>query len=409
MQVLPLGLAGHDVLLSAPTGTGKTVAFLLPLLARAMAARFEINGVLGLILAPVRELCIQIEAQIKDLVQGIPKMRTALLVGGMPLPNQLHRLAQGPQVLIGTPGRLLAIHTDHGLMLQDVRTCVLDEADRLCDDEFRDATTTLLSLLPVHRQLFFASATMTPAAEAIARTLAPDVLRVAHTFSSGPSADIPRHVTQHVQYVANAHKTKRLFELLRRKPSDDPLHATLVFVASQEGADVLVKSIYKACNVPALSIHGGKSQAARLQAMEAFVAGTASILVATYVLGRGMDLLSVDDVVIFDLPPTVDEYVHLVGRAGRSGDPGRATVFVNEENARLFPALTSSVWATVRDLPTQVTDAIVSERKRKREPIEALCQRAHDAADHWRDWTSTKRKRDDGDLALGQPRQRIND
>ncbi|DBA04893.1 TPA: hypothetical protein N0F65_006895 [Lagenidium giganteum] len=332
MQSIPCILAGDSVLVSAPTGTGKTAAFLIPIIANlvhvAQASSFTVAPPLSaVVLSPIRELAIQTESVAKLLMRQIPYMMTALLVGGLPLPPQLYRLKRGVQVVIATPGRLLEVakiedDDDIAGLWRHVRHSVVDEVDVLVDSGFQQQVIEVLAHIATPKtQLLCFSATIPARVEAFVQQLMDErrgattkFLRIEVGGFDG-ALGLSRELQHDVRWVANNAKKARLFTFLREKAGQP----TLVFVDSKQGADLLADAIGKKCpGVVARSVHAGKSQQERLHALEAFINEDVSVLVSTSVLSRGIDLIQVENVVIFDLPKQATDYVHLVGRAGRS-------------------------------------------------------------------------------------------
>lgn len=335
MQAIPAALSGRDLFATAETGSGKTAAFLIPIIAHvsSLSQMFPGSSVMGptaLILAPTRELCMQIEQTAKSLMLGLPNMRTVLLVGGLPLPNQLHRLRQGVQLTIATPGRLIDIldHHSDAFDVSCLRILVLDEADAILRMGFSEQLDRILSALSrdVPRQTYLLSATIPDSVDRLARRLLlRDPIAVTVGRLSAPTAT----VKQTVLWVENASKKKQLFSLIKNPKYFRP--PLIVFVDSKVGAELLATTIEKKCGVRAVAMHGDKEQEERSKVIREFSENTHQVIVSTGVLARGLDLPGVNMVVNFDMAVTLDEYVHQIGRAGRVGKKqGWAVTFIND-------------------------------------------------------------------------------
>ncbi|KAM6963081.1 putative ATP-dependent RNA helicase DDX59 [Aplochiton taeniatus] len=352
MQMVPVGLAGRDVIASADTGSGKTVAFLLPVVVRALESQIEgASGPAALILTPTRELAIQIERQVKELVLGLPNMRTALLVGGMPLPPQLHRLKRNVKIIIATPGRLLDILKQKAVKLDVLRVVVVDEADTMLKMGFQQQVLEVLEGVPEDRQTLLTSATIPVATEHLAARLTEDAVRITIGEKNQPCAN----VRQILLWVEEPSKKKKLFEILNDGKLYQP--PVVVFVDCKLGADLLCEAVTKILSLNAVAIHSDKSQWERNRILKGLLEGDFEVVVSTGVLGRGLDLVNVKLVVNFDMAPNMDEYVHQVGRAGRLGHRGTAITFLNNNNKRLFLEVVNRVKATGSILPPQLLNS----------------------------------------------------
>nr|XP_023660431.1 probable ATP-dependent RNA helicase DDX59 [Paramormyrops kingsleyae] len=352
MQMLPVALLGCDAIASADTGSGKTAAFLLPMVARTLQNPVGTTySPMGLVLTPTRELAIQIERQAKELVMGLPQMRTALLVGGMPLPPQLHRLKQNIKLIIATPGRLLEILKQGAVQLDGVRMVVIDEADTMLKMGFQQQVLDVLERVPEERQTLFVSATIPPGTEQLAGRLTQEPVRITVGERNQPCTD----VRQIVLWVEEPSKKKKLFEIL----NDAKLYCppVLVFVDCRLGADLLCEAVHKVMGLNTVAIHSDKSQCERNRILKGLLEGEFEVVVSTGVLGRGLDLVNVKLVVNFDMPANMDEYVHQVGRAGRLGHRGTAITLVNNNNKRLFLELVKRVQPTGSLLPPQLLNS----------------------------------------------------
>ncbi|XP_022417720.1 probable ATP-dependent RNA helicase DDX59 [Delphinapterus leucas] len=358
MQMVPLGLLGRDVLASADTGSGKTAAFLLPVIMRAL---FQSKMPSALILTPTRELAIQIERQAKELVSGLPRMRTALLVGGLPAPPQLHRLRQRVQVIIATPGRLLDIIKQSAVELGGIKIVVVDEADTMLKMGFQQQVLDVLENVPHDCQTLLASATIPASIEQLASQLLRDPVRIITGEKNLPCSN----VRQIVLWVEEPAKKKKLFEILNDKKLFKP--PVLVFVDCKLGADLLSEAVQKITGLKSTSVHSEKSQPERKNILKGLLEGDYEVVVSTGVLGRGLDLVSVKLVVNFDMPPSMDEYVHQVGRVGRLGQNGTAITFINNNSKRLFWDIAKRVKPTGSLLPPQLLNSPYLHDQRRKE------------------------------------------
>ncbi|XP_012680817.2 probable ATP-dependent RNA helicase DDX59 [Clupea harengus] len=366
MQMIPVALIGRDVVASADTGSGKTVAFLLPVVIRALERRTRRtpSSPAGLILTPTRELAIQIERQVKELVMGLPNMRTALLVGGMPLPPQLHRLKQSIKIIIATPGRLLEIFKQKAVQLNGVKTVVVDEADTMLKMGFQQQVLDILEEVPKERQTLLTSATIPLATEQLAARLTQDPVRITIGEKNQPCADI----RQIVLWVEEPSKKKKLFEILSDRKLYQP--PVVVFVDCKLGADLLCEAVQKVMVLKTVAIHSDKTQHERNRILKGLLDGDFEVVISTGVLGRGLDLVNVKLVVNFDMPSNMDEYVHQIGRAGRLGHRGTAITFLNNNHKRLFLQVVNRVKPTGSQLPPQVLNSpylVEQQRREKRQ------------------------------------------
>ncbi|XP_061883498.1 probable ATP-dependent RNA helicase DDX59 [Entelurus aequoreus] len=352
MQMLPVGLIGRDVITSADTGSGKTIAFLLPVILRATKEQTQTaRSPVALILTPTRELAIQIERQAKEVVIGLPNMRTALLVGGMPLPPQLHRLKSSIKIVIATPGRLLEVLKQKAVRLDRVKIVVVDEVDTMLKMGFQQQVLEVLEHVPEDRQTLLASATIPTGTEELASRLVQDPVRIAVGEKNQPCAN----VRQILLWVEEPSKKKKLFEILNDNKLYQP--PVVVFVDCKLGADLLCEAVAKVTDLNTVAIHSDKSQLERNRILKGLLDGDFEVVISTGVLGRGLDLANVRVVVNFDMPNTMDEYVHQVGRAGRLGHRGTAITFLNNNNKRLFLAVFNRVKPTGTILPPQLLNS----------------------------------------------------
>ncbi|XP_069593432.1 probable ATP-dependent RNA helicase DDX59 [Ranitomeya imitator] len=356
MQMIPVGLMGRDVLASADTGSGKTAAFLLPAVVRCMEQK---DAPAALILAPTRELAVQIEKQAQELMFKLPQMKTALLVGGLPLPPQLHRLRQNVQVIIATPGRLLEIISQNSVNLGALRIVIVDEADTMLKMGFQQQVLEVLERTPLDRQTVLVSATIPDSIERFAQQLLRDPVQITAGEKNQPCPN----VRQIVLWVEEPSKKKKLFEVLNDSKLFQP--PVLVFVDCRLGADLLSDAIRKITQLECVAIHSEKSQSERTKILQGLLEGQYDVVVSTGVLGRGLDLVHVKLVVNFDMPSSMDEYVHQIGRAGRLGHRGTAITFINKNNKNLFWDLVKRVQPTGSLLPPQLLNSpYVQEQKR---------------------------------------------
>ena len=316
-DAMPPALAGRDVLACAMTGSGKTAAFVLPILQRLLG-RPSAGGARALVLAPTRELAAQIDEHRRALGR-FTRVGGAAIFGGVSMGPQETALRRGADVLVATPGRLLD-HLQRGTArLGLIETLVLDEADRMLDMGFLPDIRRILRYVPVARQTMLFSATMPPAIVALARELLVQPVTLDVERPSAPAVGI-----SHAAYpVASELKLSLLVELLRQPG----VRNALVFTRTKHRANRLADGLSRR-GVAADRIHGNRSQAQRTQALAAFKAGTCRVLVATDIAARGIDVTGLSHVVNFDVPPAAEDYIHRVGRTARAEAIGDALTLV---------------------------------------------------------------------------------
>lgn len=314
-QAIPHILDGSDVIGLANTGTGKTAAFLLPLINRM--AGINIRPFV-LVITPTRELAQQIDAEFKDFSRGL-SLYSTLLVGGLNIDRQIRDLRRRPHIIIGTPGRMIDLLDRGELHLKNAGVLVLDEADRMLDMGFLPNIRRIVAELPRERQTLFFSATITPEIAALTTQFLRDPVTI-----SVRTAETSDHVEQDViEYTDKEDKYLKLEALLRQEHYEK----VLVFCDMKFGAQRLADRLNKT-EIAAAAIHGNKSQSQRQRALDAFKSGKVSVLVATDVAARGLDIPNVTHVINFDTPHNYEDYVHRIGRTGRAGARGHAHTFV---------------------------------------------------------------------------------
>jgi len=320
---IPPALAGRDVVGIAQTGTGKTAAFALPILNRL--ARTEgkpwSKAPRTVILCPTRELGGQIVESFRTYGRHL-RLKVALAIGGVPIGKQIRALAQGVDILVATPGRLLDLTGERAVQFDRVEVLVLDEADRMLDMGFIRDIRKIVALIPKNRQTLFFSATMPQEISRLADEMLRDPVKVAVT----PAATTVELIEQRAIRVDRAGKPGLLVSIL----TTEPVQRALVFTRTKHGADRVVRSLEQA-GIAAEAIHGNKSQGNRDRTMAAFRSGAIKTLVATDIAARGIDVDGVTHVINYDLPNIADTYVHRIGRTARAGASGIAISLVSSD------------------------------------------------------------------------------
>ncbi|GAA5102444.1 DEAD/DEAH box helicase [Bartonella acomydis] len=328
-QAIPMILKGHDILGIAQTGSGKTLAFGLPLLSQILAFGDKRcpKTARALILAPTRELAVQIDETFRMVAKGT-HLSTCLVFGGVSRLKQIKRMAAGVDVLIATPGRLRDLVREKYVDLSQSRFLVLDEADRMLDMGFIHDVRQIAKLLPQECQTALFSATMSKEITALANCL----LKAPVKIEVAPQGTTANEITQKLYCVPTREKKNVLSKLL----TNPDFSSVIVFTRTKHGADSVTRSLTKIGYLVA-TIHGNKSQNARQSALKAFRERTVQILVATDIAARGIDIPGISHVINYDLPDEAESYVHRIGRTGRNGVSGEAFTLFDEgvESARL--------------------------------------------------------------------------
>jgi ATP-dependent RNA helicase RhlE len=359
-EAIPLVLAGRDLMANAQTGTGKTAAFVLPMLQRMGPPNIDPRSgrrpIRALVLAPTRELALQVEESVR--VYGRHwGVRSAAIYGGVGFPPQANALRRGVDVVVATPGRLLDHIGQRTIDLSTVEILVLDEADRMLDMGFIRDIRRVLEVLPARRQNLLFSATFSEEIRSLARGFLHEPASVQVT----PRNSATPLVTQVVHPVDRERKRELLSHLIRTGAIDQ----ALVFTRTKHGANRLAEQLGRD-GISAVAIHGNKSQGQRVRALADFKTGRTPILVATEIAARGLDIDGLPHVVNYELPMVPEDYVHRIGRTGRAGSPGHAVSLVCVDELKLLGEIQRILGAPV---PQEVIAGFEPDRNVRPEPI----------------------------------------
>lgn len=316
---IPIILDGKDILACAQTGTGKTAAFSLPIIELLIRKNIPQKGkkISALILTPTRELAIQIKENIDVYAKNTP-LKCAVIFGGVPQGAQVSTIKNGVDILIATPGRLIDLIQQKLLNIQNIEFFVLDEADRMLDMGFINDIEKIIKIIPKKRQTLFFSATMPP----VIKALANNILYHPEEIAITPVSSTANTINQLLYKVDKDNKLWLLIDLIKTHN----METVLVFTRTKFGADKVVKKLDK-YKIKSEAIHGNKSQNARQRALNNFKDGTTTVLVATDIAARGIDVDQLQHVINFEIPNEPETYVHRIGRTGRAGASGTAYSF----------------------------------------------------------------------------------
>lgn len=324
-KAIPHAADGKDVLAVAPTGTGKTAAFSIPLLQKLAKTKPEgKRDIRALILAPTRELALQVDESLKAYGNHL-KLKSCVIMGGVKENPQIQNLKRGVDILVATPGRLLDLMNRGFVKLDNVEVLVLDEADRMLDMGFIDDVRKITRKVPEQRQTLFFSATMPKEVTSLAHSLLKDPVRV--DVESGPISK--PQIEQKVMFVEKRNKQALLTHILK----DDKDAVVLVFSRTKHRADRIVKNLTQN-KISAAVIHSNKTQGQRQKALRQFAEGDVRVLIATNIAARGIDVDGITHVVNFDLSDEAENHVHRVGRTARAGAKGIALSFCDREELK---------------------------------------------------------------------------
>jgi ATP-dependent RNA helicase RhlE len=325
-KAIPPALSGKDLIGTAQTGTGKTAAFVLPILNKIISKPRRRTR--ALIITPTRELADQIHSMVHDLASGTG-IRSAAIYGGVGISPQIQILRDGVEILAACPGRLLDHIRQGNARLDNIEILVLDEADRMLDMGFLPDVKRIMQHLPSKRQTLLFSATFPKEIEKLAGTSLHNPVRIAIGLSR------PAHTVEHALYPTPQHlKTTLLLELLKQNGNG----STLIFTRTKHRAEKLSKKLGKA-GLSATSLHSDRSQSQRQSALQGFRSGKYKVMVATDIAARGLDVEGISHVINFDMPATTDDYIHRIGRTGRAERTGDACTLVTPEDRAMIRAL----------------------------------------------------------------------
>jgi ATP-dependent RNA helicase RhlE len=348
-KVIPLVLAGNDIMGIAQTGTGKTAAFGLPILMKTKYAQGK--NPRALIVAPTRELAMQISKALKDLAK-YTDLRIVCLYGGVGMKTQIEEIEKGSDIIVATPGRLQDIYLKGHLVVKEIKTLVLDEADKMMDMGFMPQIRKLLEIIPAKkRQNLLFSATM----PAKVIKLSEEFLEFPQIIEITPSATTAETITQSVYKVPNIKTKINLLEFFLE--DKEKFSRLIIFTRTRKNAENLSKYLIRKYGEDTIKvIHANKGQNTRINAMEAFKDGKVRVLVATDIAARGIDAIAVSHVINFDVPIVYEDYVHRIGRTGRANQAGEAITFVNmaeEYHLKKIEVLIKTKIPVI-EIPTQV-------------------------------------------------------
>ena len=360
-QAIPLVLAGHDLLGGAQTGTGKTAAFVLPMLNKLSATeapRSKFGGIAirALVLTPTRELAAQVEESVKTYGKYL-ELSSAAIFGGVGMNPQISRMKKGVDILVATPGRLLDLMQQGMMDLSQVQMLVLDEADRMLDMGFIHDVKKVLAAVPKAKQSLLFSATFSDEIRELAATLLKDPQSVQVT----PRNTTVQRITQLIHPVGRGKKKALLAHIIQEKNWSQ----VLVFTRTKFGANNVAEFLEKN-GITAMALHGNKSQSARTQALAGFKSGDMRALVATDIAARGIDIDDLPHVVNYDIPNVTEDYVHRIGRTGRAGADGTAVNLVSLDEEGFMQAIERY---TKQDIPVEIIAEFMPEPGEKAEPI----------------------------------------
>ncbi|NVJ87560.1 MAG: DEAD/DEAH box helicase [Algoriphagus sp.] len=344
---IPLALAGHDVLGIAQTGTGKTAAYVLPILMKVKYAQGMHPR--AMILAPTRELVMQIETVCKELGK-YTDIRVVSLYGGIGPKTQIEQIEAGVDLIISTPGRFMDLYKKGVILTKELKTMVLDEADKMLDMGFMPQIRAILEVIPVKRQNLLFSATFSPKVE----RLSTEFLEFPERVEITPSATTAETIDQVKYFVPNI-RTK--INLLENLLENEEVSRAIIFTRSRKNAEEVSNFLQRKKVGEVRVIHANKGQNTRINSMEDFKAGDVRILVATDVASRGLDVTMVSHVINFDVPLIYEDYVHRIGRTGRAENEGMAITFINPAEAWHFEKIEELIRMEVPEvaIPKSVT------------------------------------------------------
>jgi ATP-dependent RNA helicase RhlE len=391
IQAIPAVLAGRDVLAGAQTGTGKTAGFVLPILQRLAAdADGPGRAPRALVLAPTRELAAQVAQSARDYGKYMP-LRTYQVFGGVSINPQISILRNGCDILVATPGRLLDLAQQRALDLSKVQVLVLDEADRMLDMGFITDIRRIIKLLPQKRQNLLFSATYSDDIRALAERLLHNPLAVQVAARNAPI----ELVEQRAYRVQKEQKRHLLVHLIQ----EGQWRQVLIFTRTKHGANRLTQQL-EGAGIRAAAIHGNKSQAARVKALDMFKQSQVTCLVATEVAARGLDIKELPQVVNYELPNVPEDYVHRIGRTGRAGSAGEAISLVSSDESGLLRDIERVLRRSIPTLPTpafKIVESASPPPHREHRPAQAH-GRHHDRRD-------SRRPPSSGTRSFGQPQR----
>ena len=360
-QAIPIVLAGHDLLAGAQTGTGKTAAFMLPILHKlslSEAGRNKFGGkaIRALVLTPTRELAAQIEESAKDYGKYL-SLQSTVVFGGVGMKPQVDRVKRGVDVLVATPGRLLDLQGQGLLDLASIEILVLDEADRMLDMGFIHDVKKILALVPKDKQSLLFSATFSDEIRDLAATL----LKNPQSIQVTPSNTTVQRISQVIHPVGRGKKKEVLVHIINLHNWSQVLVFTRTKFGANNVADYLTKN-----GIKSMALHGNKSQTARTQALAGFKSGDIRVLVATDIAARGIDIEDLPHVVNYEIPNVSEDYVHRIGRTGRAGASGEAVSLVCLDEEGFMMEIERF---TKQEIPVQILEGFGPEPGEKPEPI----------------------------------------